>query len=112
MAQLVDRDAKGNPIAKRQYTVRGNEREVTFGQSLADVGDTNADGWPDFAIGAPERRSLRRAENDDAPGVRGRVLLVCGKTGEVIREITMSDKTGHWHHRAEQRFCGRATRSC
>jgi hypothetical protein len=54
----------------------GDQTNSRFGYGVADVGDANADGVPDFAIGAPH--------HDLAANNGGRVFLFSGSTGAVI----------------------------
>ena len=62
-----------------KYTLTGKEPGDVYGHSLAAMGDLDADGWPDFAMG-----SIEVVRDPDA---LGEVLLVSGKSGKVIRSI-------------------------
>ncbi|MBI4585413.1 MAG: hypothetical protein HY717_15475, partial [Planctomycetes bacterium] len=59
------------------YSVRGSERDEDLGISVAGLGDVDGDRAPDFVAGA---EGYPWAED------RGRVLLVSGRTGAVLRE--------------------------
>ncbi len=58
-----------------QYAVHliGNNRYAALGSSVSGVGDINADGFDDFAIGAPHADSSFSSSND-----KGKVYLVYG----------------------------------
>src|SRR5688572_29050454 len=62
-----------------KYTLTGEEAGDVYGHSLAAMGDLDADGWPDFAMG-----SIEVVRDPDA---LGEVLLVSGKSGKIIRSI-------------------------
>ncbi|MBI4586723.1 MAG: hypothetical protein HY717_22140, partial [Planctomycetes bacterium] len=59
------------------YAVRGSERDEDLGISVAGLGDVDGDRAPDFVVGAA---------GYPWPEDRGRVLLVSGRTGTVLRE--------------------------
>lgn len=57
------------------HILTGSEIAEKLGFSVAGIGDTNADGFDDFVIGAPDYES------------RGRAFVISGKTGQVLHEI-------------------------
>jgi len=69
--------------ARWLYTLRGHDREGGFGTALAEIADMDDDGWPEIAVGSPD--GMRH--DDDAPGNGGRILIVSGHTGAILREI-------------------------
>ena len=66
------------------YTIRPGTANyhVAFGFSMAALGDVNADGYPDFVVGAPA---------NNKPGY---AYLYSGKDGAVIRKLTPPDSPG------------------
>lgn len=71
-------------------TVAGVGGSIAFGNSVAGLGDLNADGHDDFAVGAPF---------EDGPGLtRGRIYVYSGADGSLIRAFTGTtdgDRLGH-----------------
>ena len=63
----------GARIYRRRDTVDGRG----FGQDVAGLGDTNLDGWADFAVGAPY-------PSGDGPGL---VQVRSGQDGSLLREL-------------------------
>jgi hypothetical protein len=57
------------------------EENGDFGNSLAALGDINGDGTPDLAVGAD-------TEEVGSKGGAGRVYIVSGATGEVLRTLS------------------------
>lgn len=69
------------------FAIRGNKVNSRFGATVAKIGDLNADGVADFAVGAP------RDDKNTAPGGNpyadamtdeGRVVVYSGKTMNVL----------------------------
>ncbi|MBL8860221.1 MAG: FG-GAP repeat protein [Planctomycetes bacterium] len=61
--------------------VTGPQAEAQFGERIAGLGDINADGIPDFAVGAPHWDAL------SAGGV-GLVQIISGATGAVLDTLS------------------------
>lgn len=65
------------------HEVRGELQKGRFGWSAADLGDVNADGVPDFAIGAPYH-------SDQYPN-GGKVYVYSGHRGDEIQLVSGAD---------------------
>ena len=71
------------------YKTSGDELSpVDHGRAVAAAGDLNADGTPDFHMGAPNHHGV--------PGLTGRVYACSGRDGSTIRVLYGRD--------AEERF--------
>jgi hypothetical protein len=64
------------------YSLQGPAALDVLGQALAPLGDLDADGVPDFAIGAP----MAASQGSFHEGA-GYVLLVSGRSGRALRRI-------------------------
>jgi hypothetical protein len=72
-----DAVAGGQSSGSRTFTVTCGSAGSGLGSSLADMGDMNGDGAPDYAVGEPG------FSND-----RGRVRIFSGRSGEVLYDWT------------------------
>lgn len=61
------------------HDLQGDAPGDRFGESVADVDDVDGDGTPDFAVGA--------SDDDDGGAQAGRVFVLSGADGAVIRTI-------------------------
>jgi hypothetical protein len=87
-------EGAGGPVAGRVYVHSGATGDLMhvadgtdfelFGYSVAGAGDVDADGVPDYVIGA-------RSVTTDAPS--GRALVKSGADHSVIHELTADDAT-------------------
>jgi hypothetical protein len=68
----------GTPIPDLLTTITGGDYLERFGTSVAPVGDLDADGKPDFAVGAPHGHAAG-ATSLDTGWVTGKVYLFLGK---------------------------------
>ena len=76
---------QGNALglsAEAHWLVEGNKSDTNFGFSVAPAGDTNHDGFSDFAVGAPLYRR-------DDKTIMGRAFLYEGLEGEEIHNYPM-----------------------
>jgi hypothetical protein len=64
------------PSSTPLWMASGNKAETEFGYTVSGVGDTNQDGYADFAVGAPAYRQNQT--------ILGRAYLFTGSNGEVI----------------------------
>lgn len=89
-------EGAGGPLAGRLYvysgadgstlnTIDGRAGEL-MGYSFATAGDVNADGVPDYVVGAPGITAV-------SPAARGRVLVVSGLDHHLIHELTPATAT-------------------
>ncbi len=75
-------------------SVVGPEANDLFGWVAASIGDIDGDGVPDLAVAAPRGRTpLPEADPQSPPagGALGRVHLVAGADGSILRSIGVSD---------------------
>src|SRR6188474_3048040 len=66
-----------------RYHVTGERPDGFLGYSIAVLGDVDGDAVTDFALGAPEF----------VPIEGGRVLIVSGQTGQVVRVLESTEPT-------------------
>jgi hypothetical protein len=70
------------------WGIRTDDPGDGFGRSMANIGDVDGDGIPDVVIASPENVSQQRYPRP------GRVRVVSGKNGRVLREIVGDDLFG------------------
>lgn len=69
-----------------EFALRGNKTDSRFGATVAKIGDLNADGRADFAVGAPfdDKNSVPGNPYADAMTDEGRVIVYSGYTMNVL----------------------------
>ena len=75
-------------------SVVGPEANDLFGWVVANLGDIDGDGIPDLAVAAPRGRTALPGADPEAPpeaGALGRVHLIAGADGSILRSIGVSD---------------------